>query len=209
MRRLAAVIVPAAVVLVGCSSNTAVDQAPAPRPVKALAAEKCDEPTPTGKIDRLGYDLRFTRGAIRIKLRDGRAERCVQFAKWGNANIDVPPDSLLYYFSGGRGDGAQVEFRAVDLAGGKLPDTRPLGRLDHPINATVGVSINGVYYTSTTCELTLTVSNSRRAAGRFSCPQALAQTANPFDPSDDVSFDDPPASPPATAAALSGRFDVY
>jgi hypothetical protein len=208
VRRLAAVVA-AALLLTGCSTNAAVDEPPAPRPAKALAAEKCDEPTPTGKIDRLGYDLRFTRGAVRIKIRDGRGERCVQFAKWGNANIDVPPDSLLYYFSGGRGDGTQVEFRAVDLAGGKLPDTRPLGRLDHPINATVGVSIDGVYYTSPTCALTLTVSNSRRAAGRFACPQALAQTANPFDPSDDVSFDDPPASPPPATAVLSGRFDVY
>ncbi|GEE00927.1 hypothetical protein nbrc107696_13730 [Gordonia spumicola] len=207
MRRVA-VVVGAALLVAGCSTPESAERAPSPPRAKRLATSACDEPSATGKVERQGYDLRFTRGSMRVKVSLAGSEQCVEFAKWGDPNPEVPPDSLLFTFSGGRGDGAQLEFLSVDLAGGKLPDTRPLGKLNHPINATVGVSIGGTYYTSSTCSLTLTSSNAHRAAGRFDCPTAVSQAANPLDPSDDVSYDDPSTAPTATTAALSGRFDV-
>ncbi len=208
MRRLLGVVA-AGLLVAGCSTPPAHDTTAPPAPAKRLSLSACDEATPTGKVERIGYGLRFTRGSMQIKVRDAGGEQCVGFARWGNPDVEVPPDTLMYLFSGGRGEGAQIEFLGVDLAGGKLPDTKPLGPLRHPIRATVGVSMSGAYYTSSTCSLTLTASNSRRAAGRFDCPQAFAQAANPFNPSDDVSYEEPTTVPPAPrTAVVSGLFDV-
>ncbi|GAB19418.1 hypothetical protein GOEFS_084_00040 [Gordonia effusa NBRC 100432] len=149
--------------------------------------------------------------------------QCFGFARWGNSDPSVPPDSLLFSFKGPSGLGAQVSFFVGDLTGGSPPPAggakRIVPPLVSPINAQVGVSVNGKYYQATQCSLKITAMASARAAGFFQCPTATTSEANPFVPSDDVAYDSdestpPPgsATPPTTTtpqtASLSGWFNV-
>lgn len=157
------------------------------------------------------------------------AAQCFAFSRWGNTDPSVPPDSLLFTFKDAAGgDGAQVSFFVGDLTGGALPPAdgarRVVPALVTPINAQVGVSAKGTYYHATQCSLKLTAISSARTSGFFQCPTATSSDANPFAPSDDVSYDsdDPavssaPGTPPPTTtttstapktAALSGWFSV-
>lgn len=159
--------------------------------------------------------------------------QCFGFGRWGNNDPSVPPDSLLFSFKGGTNDGAQVSFFVGDLTGGEPPpppgERRTVTPLVAPINAQVGVSVNGKYYSATQCSLKITAMSSAKASGYFQCPTATTSEANPFAPSDDVPYDAedsttptvaPPAVPGAPApvpttttdavdqAALSGWFSV-
>lgn len=202
----------AATTLAGCAAPAADDAADDPQQSTAphLSLDECDAATPKGRVDRSARGLRFTRGVMQVKVEpsDGRAE-CVEFGKWGNASVEVPPDSLLFTFSGGSGEGGQFEFLASALTGRPVPGSRKPGTLTDPISAEVGVSVAGTYFTDSTCALTLTLVGTRRAAGRFDCTEAIEREANPFSPSDDVPHEEQPGrqAPPRTAA-LSGRFDV-
>ncbi|MCF8570318.1 hypothetical protein L5G32_08565 [Gordonia sp. HY002] len=176
-----------------------------------LSLADCDEATPTGTVNRSAYGLKYSRGVMQVKIEpsDGRRSQCVEFAKWGNESVESPPDSLLFTFSGGNGEGGQFEFLASALTGERTPANRTVGELTDPISAMVGVSAAGTYYTAPACSLTLTKVSGRHTAGRFTCTQAVAQNADPFAPSDDVPYDEDPAptSTPLTAR-LTGRFDV-
>ncbi|EGD54755.1 hypothetical protein SCNU_12732 [Gordonia neofelifaecis NRRL B-59395] len=197
-------------------SGIAPSLAPHPSSVEAstarIDAAACEATPPSGRIVRSGYGLSYSTGTMTIAVKpDGGAPTCVEFAKSGRADPAVPPDTLLFTFAGDRGEGAQLEFLAVDLAGGTLPwpagaVARPPGA---PITTTVGVSLDGVYFASPSCTLALTTVTDQRAAGRFSCPSAVAQTEDPLNPDDDIAHDDPAtaATPPKTAA-LSGLFVV-
>ncbi|NLG46202.1 hypothetical protein [Gordonia sp. (in: high G+C Gram-positive bacteria)] len=198
------------------SSTSASVPAPAPAPTQAtteqIAAADCQKTPQSGPVVRSGYGLNYSSGEMNIAVTpvDG-ATRCVQFTKSGRTDPVVPPDALLFTFAGDRGEGAQVEFLAVDLAGGILP--WPVGASARtpgsPITATVGVSLDGVYYTSSTCTLELPTVTENKAAGKFTCPEAIAQSANPLDPTDDVGHEDSqnPAGAPKTAV-VSGLFEV-
>lgn len=194
------------------SSTSAAAPAPAQPTTEILSAADCQKTPQPGPVVRSGYGLDYPSGDMQISVApvDGPT-RCVQFTKSGRADPVVPPDALLFTFAGSRGEGAQVEFLAVDLAGGILP--WPVGASARtpgsPITATVGVSLGGVYYTSPTCTLALPTVTENKAAGKFTCPEAIAQTANPMDPTDDVEHDDSPhpAGPPKTAV-VSGVFEV-
>lgn len=197
-------------------------------------AAQCTQVPPPGHIDRTGYDLRFTHGRMLVAITPlpgplpttpaPARSSCHQFAKSGNAAPDVPPDSLLFTFTGPGADGAQVEFLAGDLTGGVLPpigDVRPtVGPLTGPINAQIGVSANGTYHHATTCQLALVAISPTRAGGTFTCAAATESDANPFAPSDDVTHDDesaaeipgststPGSAPPATTTRLTGWFEL-
>lgn len=202
--------------LTACGTDaTTVDESVPPPPhngsTKTLADGDCSATPAAGRIVRSGYGLNYSRGTMTVSVKRPGSQRCVAFAKSGRTDPAVPPDTLLFTFTGDRGEGGQLEFLAVDLAGGILPwlagaSAREPGA---PITATVGVSLDGTYFTSATCTLRLATVTETRAAGRFDCPDALAARANPFDPDDDVSYDDPtvPAAPPESAA-LSGLFTV-
>lgn len=188
----------------------------APRPgeflTKDLPAAGCASPAPTGKIVRSGYGLAYSSGTMSIVVTPaGSPERCVRFRKSGPRDPNVPPDTMLFTFAGDRGEGSQLEFLAVDLAGGVLP--WPVGARARnpgaPLTSTIGISLGGQYFSSNTCALTLTSANATMTAGRFICPAALAQTANPLDPNDDVPYDDPQVpAPPPQAATMAGWFSV-
>jgi len=207
-------------VLAACSDDagrtapSAPDGRTATAPVKQVAAAECARTPERGKIVRTGYGLSYESGTmtVEVKAADGSA-RCLQFSKSGPADPQVPPDTLLFTFAADGGQGAQLEFLSVDLSGGVLP---PIGDgvlhrvrpLDSPINALVGVAVDGKYFRATNCALTLSTVNEEGASGRFSCPQAFSQTANPFAPDDDVDHDAPDAEPTAQTVTLSGWFDV-
>lgn len=105
----------------------------------------------------------------------------------------MPPDSLLFVFKDAGTGGAQIEFLISELTGGLLPPvgaTRPtVGPLTRPINAQIGVSINGVYHHSSACQLSVTGMSGELAAGSFTCPAATRVDANPLAPDDDVPHD--------------------
>ncbi|MGO3327572.1 hypothetical protein [Gordonia sp. (in: high G+C Gram-positive bacteria)] len=206
-------------VLTSCGTSPADESTHPSEPSEAprLPLADCDAPTPTGKVDRSGYGigrtsgLKYSRGVMQVSIdaSDGRPDECVEFAKWGNDSVEIAPDSLLFTFSGGNGEGGQFEFLASALTGERTPDSRDVGELTDPISAMVGVSVDGIYYTAPACSLTLTRVSGHRAAGRFTCAQAISQDANPFAPSDDVPYDEDPAPTPAPLTArLTGRFDV-
>lgn len=202
-----------------CGSDDAGDdnadsraRQPADTSTKSLPAANCASPAPVGKILRSGYGLTYSRGTMNISVTPaGSPERCVQFRKSGPRDPNVPPDTMLFTFAGDRGEGSQLEFLAVDLAGGVLP--WPVGARARnpgaPITSTIGISLGGEYFTSNTCALTLTSANAAMTAGRFTCPAALAQTANPLDPNDDVPYDDPQVpAPQPQATTIAGWFSV-
>ncbi|GAA4680103.1 hypothetical protein [Gordonia humi] len=205
-----AVGVAAAALLVGGCASSGDQHVPERADAPRLDPARCDAPTPVGDVDRSAYGLRYTRGTMRIRVEPTDAEaRCVEFAKSGNPSVEVPPDTLLFTFAGTDGEGGQFEFLASALTGGRVPGSPPAPKLTAPIPARVGVSVDGLYYSATACSLTLTRVGAAAAAGRFDCPEAVADDANPFAPSDDVPYDEAPTptAPPATAR-LSGRFEV-
>lgn len=223
-----AVLAGAALLVSACGDDgttaapDSTDSTPAKTSTKVVNAAACTTTPTAGEIVRSGYGLNYSSGDMTISVApvDGPA-RCLQFAKSGLTDPNVPPDTLLFTFAGDRGEGAQLEFLAVDLAGAILPWPRgATARVPgSPITSTIGVSIDGVYYTSPTCTLKLQTVTAEKASGRFDCPQAIAQTANPLDPNDDITYDDEstvptaPVQPPTPTdqtktAALSGLFEV-
>ncbi|MGV9710751.1 hypothetical protein ACWDTI_08815 [Gordonia sp. NPDC003424] len=212
------------------TSTTGAPSAPAPAVSTRLDASACREIPDTGHVDRGGHDLRFGHGGIRIAIATPTPTpttepsspdtgpddaTCYGFARWGPANPDVPPDTLLFTFKGARADGAQIEFLAGDLAGNVLPpidSSRPtLGPLTGPITAQIGMSLGGNYYHSADCPLTITALTAQRAAAAFTCPTAARMDANPLAPDDNVSYDadgsatsSVPAGPSSAAPAVIG-----
>lgn len=200
-------------------------------------AQRCAQKPPTGAIDRTGYDLRFTRGRIYISSTPAAPQAatplppegappqpatpttstsrptttCHRFERWGDPVPDVPPDSLLFVFKGGDGDGAQVEFPVNELTGEHLPPigvSRPtVGPLTEPIAATIGLSADGTFHSSGTCRLRLTAMSAKRAAGHFDCPAATLADTDPLNPDDDVPFDEESSTPPPSAAG-PGQIDA-
>ncbi|UVF77201.1 hypothetical protein [Gordonia mangrovi] len=139
---------------------------------------------------------------------------CYGFTKSGNADPSVPPDSLLFVFTGPGADGAQLEFLVGDLTGGVLPPiggVRPrVGPLDGPINSSVGVSVGGTYHHSTTCPVTLTAVSSERVAGTFTCSAVTRSESNPFAPDDNIDDDAAPTEITSTETdvTLAGWFET-
>ncbi|WP_132993240.1 hypothetical protein [Gordonia zhaorongruii] len=218
VRGVAALTLTTGFLLSACGQEAPPEQQARPSSTgraERLALADCAKPAPSGTRDRSGYGLAYSTGAMQVAVEpEGGREQCVEFPRWGKPDVQVPPDTLLFTFSGGNGEGGQFEFAASALTGARVPPVRGRPRpkersLDKPIAATVGVAIDGIYYTSRSCALTLTTIDEESAAGRFDCPDAIEQTANPFDPSDDVPHD-VPAEPdhPVRSATLSGRFDV-
>lgn len=204
----------------------------------------CARKPPDGRIDRSAHGLAFRNGSVYVGVTPTpgatppgpaapsstapAAASCYEFAKSGNPAPGVPPDAMLFTFDGARGDGAQIEFLVVDLTGGVLPPIGPVrptvGPLNQPINARVGVSLDGIYRQSTTCRLQITAMSPTLAAGSFDCPAAMTSDADPLNPSDDVPDDEGTAAEgsvsaePSTpggdagssgnAAALSGWYEL-
>ncbi|MEO9330477.1 hypothetical protein [Gordonia aurantiaca] len=204
-----------AVLATGCGggdtpSNAASSSATSTPASAPIDPEECTRKPPQGHVDRSGQNLRFSSGGIRIAISDappppgspggtatpqpGTEARCYEFGRWGPPQPDVPPDSLLFVFKGTGTDGAQIEFVISELTGGIVPPAgggpRPTaGPLTKPINAQIGVSVNGVYHHSPACQLAVTAMSGQLAAGSFTCPTATRVDANPFAPDDDVPFD--------------------
>ncbi|ATD70092.1 MULTISPECIES: hypothetical protein [Gordonia] len=216
------------------ATSTSVAPTPTARPIDPA---KCAEKPLQGNVDRGGHGLDFRSGDIRIAITEQaattaglpaagnretseEATTCYEFARWGPARPDVPPDSLLFVFKGTGTDGAQIEFPVSELTGGTVPPAgggpRPTaGPLTTPINAQIGVSVDGVYHQSSACRLSISGMSGKLAAGSFTCPEAARVDANPFAPDDDVAYDTdesstsrrPDAGTPSTVV-LSGRFQV-
>ncbi|MFT3659844.1 MAG: hypothetical protein QM809_00170 [Gordonia sp. (in: high G+C Gram-positive bacteria)] len=178
------------------------------------AERDCASTPPSGTVVRTGYGLNYTRGSIHAGVRpDAGRPVCVRFAKSGPADPQVPVDMLLFTFAGPDGEGAQVEFRTTALTGGVLPPLGDgyyptVGPLNHPVDAAVGISVDGVYYHSDRCALRLTTVTALGAAGRFDCPRAIVREANPFAPSDDTDPDTDDLAVGEPVATLSGWFSV-
>ncbi|WAC54534.1 hypothetical protein [Gordonia sp. SL306] len=210
----------------GQDTPTSSSASPTPTASAHLDAAECTETPESGRIDRTGADLDFRSGALRVAMVDSPATdrdnpagapasaevgdgdtECLGFSKWGNPRPEVPPDTLLFVFKGPGTDGAQLEFLASDLTGGVLPpigSTRPtVGPLSKPINAAVGVSVDGAYYHSNSCPLKITAMSSRRAAASFTCQRATRNDANPFAPDDDVTYDADESTPASPSTATS------
>ncbi|MFC9981549.1 hypothetical protein [Gordonia sp. NPDC127522] len=187
--------------------STPTTSAPAPtaRPVDSTL---CTEKPPQGNVDRSGQNFEFRHGNIKIAVANTPADsrrgpavgatpadepNCYEFDRWGPARPDVPPDSLLFVFKDAGTGGAQIEFLISELTGGLLPPvgaTRPtVGPLTRPINAQIGVSINGAYHHSSACQLSVSGMSGSLAAGSFTCPTATRVEANPLAPDDDVRYD--------------------
>lgn len=231
----------AALLMSGCASNpapapTSTSTAPTPT-AHPIDPAKCAEKPPQGKVDRGGHGLTFRSGDIRIAITEpapttsglpaagsapsaDNATSCYEFKRWGPEQPDVPPDSLLFVFKGIGTDGAQIEFPVSELTGGTVPPAgggpRPTaGPLTKPINAQIGISVDGVYHQSSACQLSITGMTGKLAAGSFTCPEASRVDANPFAPDDDVAYDadesstspEPDAGTPPTVV-LSGRFQL-
>ncbi|WP_232719268.1 hypothetical protein [Gordonia metallireducens] len=231
----------AALLMSGCAANpapapTSTSTAPTPT-ARPIDSAKCAEKPPQGKVDRGGHGLTFRSGEIRIAIIEpaapttglpaagsskspDEATSCYEFKRWGPEQPDVPPDSLLFVFKGIGTDGAQIEFPISELTGGTVPPAgggpRPTaGPLTKPINAQIGVSVDGVYHQSSACQLSITGMSGKLAAGSFTCPEASRVDANPFAPDDDVAYDTdesstspkPDAGTPPTVV-LSGRFQL-
>ncbi|MFE0749720.1 hypothetical protein [Gordonia sp. NPDC058843] len=206
---------------------------PTARPVDPAA---CTEKPPEGSVDRSGQNFEFHHGNIRVAVvntpaQSGRGPAagatradeptCYEFDRWGPARPDVPPDSLLFVFKDAGAGGAQIEFLISELTGGLLPPvgaTRPtVGPLTRPINAQIGVSVNGVYHHSSACQLSVSGMSGKLAAGTFTCPTATRLDANPLAPDDDVPYDLDESSTPGppdgagtstNSVALSGWFQL-
>lgn len=202
----------------GQDDRAVSDTEPAPRspePAQRHAAADCAKTPRSGRVVRTGYGLDYSSGAVHVAVApySGRDPVCVEFAKSGPSDPQVPPDTLLFTFAGPDGEGAQVEFESVALTGGVLPPlgngyVPKVGPLDHPITARVGASVDGTYYVADRCSLLLTTVTANGAGGRFDCPAAGVQGANPFAPSDDVDYDADDTVAPPPAAKLSGWFEL-
>ncbi|WLP91796.1 hypothetical protein [Gordonia sp. NB41Y] len=207
----------AGVLLTGCAGSDAASPASSeasptsPAVSVPLDAKRCAQDPPAGRVDRSGTGLRFTHGHMLIAIApatgpEGASETsCYEFDKSGNPAPEVPPDTLLFTFAGPGTDGAQLEFLVGELTGGVLPPigaVRPtVGPLTGVITAQVGVSVGGVYRTSSTCRLALTTVTGERMAGHLDCPTAVTTRANPFAPSEDITDDEATASAPDAPAA--------
>ncbi|MCK0439757.1 hypothetical protein MUG78_09875 [Gordonia alkaliphila] len=191
---------------------------PAPRtpaPAQRRGLEACGQTPPAGRVVRSGYGLDYSSGSIHVAVTPyaGPGAACVEFAKSGADDPQVPPDTLLFTFAAPNGEGAQVEFDTVALTGGVLPPlgngyVPKVGPLDYPINARVGASIGGTYYFADQCALLLRTVTAEGASGRFDCAAAATRAANPFAPSDDVDYNLDDTVPPPPTAVLSGWFSV-
>ena len=174
-----------------------------PRPLTASPAQ-VGVGGQVGAAGQVGADGQVVAPASPTAQQMSSAPACYEFARWGEPTPDVPPDSLLFVFKGDGTDGAQIEFPVGALTGEHLPPTDgprpPVGPLNTPITATVGLSEKGTYRSSTTCKLTLTAMSSKRAAGSFDCPETIVAEQNPLDPNDDVPVDDDSAAPAAAPA---------
>lgn len=214
----------ATAVLAGCSASSQgrstrpVEQvkhdAAAPgahQPLQRRDLAACATMPPYGPISRNGRDLSFSSGSMHVQVSpDGAPPVCGELAKSGPADPQVPPDTMLFTFAGTGGDGAQLEFYAVDLTGGVLPPLGDgyvprVGPLNHPINARVGAAVDGKYYRAEQCALTLTEVHSETIRGRFDCPRATL-SADPFAPAEDVDHNVDDSIPPPATASLSGWF---
>ncbi|MDL9938207.1 hypothetical protein QSJ18_15755 [Gordonia sp. ABSL1-1] len=149
-----------ALVVAGCGTAATSDRSPStsvtasPTAASPITAAGCVQTPPSGPVDRMGHDLAFTTGFIRIAVSPSAPQpalvpppapvpapapepspapvpsaaeptRCYDFTRWGPPNPAVPPDSLLFVFKGPGVDGAQLEFLVGELTGGALP---PIGR---------------------------------------------------------------------------------
>lgn len=216
----------AAVLLAGCGGSddgvagtdrgsSAVASAPANPPATRLDPSACAATPPSGPVVRTGYGLEYPAGDMHIAVApyDGAPPVCIKFSKSGPVDPQVPPDTILFTFAGPDGEGSQIEFEAVALTGGVLP---PLGNgyvprvgpLDHPINARVGMSVNGRYYAADQCSLLLTQVTHTGASGRFDCPSAAIMPGNTFKPDDDVDYEVDDTVPPPPVATLGGWFTL-
>lgn len=196
---------------------------------KVIDAQQCTRAPHSGRVDRSARDLRFSHGHLYLGTAVGSSapssreqsptfgsaapqavSDCHEFAKSGNPTPDVPPDTLLFTFSGGGDDGALIEFPVGELTGGALPpigDVRPtVGPLTGPITATTEMSVGGMHYRSTGCELRLSAMSPKRAAGSVLCSTGLVGGADAFNPTDDVDGRTTPAQVPGPA--MSGWFDL-
>ncbi|MFT4396074.1 hypothetical protein ACLTEW_14165 [Gordonia lacunae] len=215
------------------STTTTSTPTPTARPVDSAI---CAEKPPQGSVDRSGQNFEFRHGNIKVAVTKTPADSgrgpaagptrtadpsCYEFDRWGPIRPDVPPDSLLFVFKDAGAGGAQIEFLISELTGGLLPPvgaTRPtVGPLTRPINAQIGVSINGVYHHSAACQLSVSGMSGTLAAGSFTCPTATRVDANPLAPDDDVPYDldessttkQPDAEGNSTdSVALSGWFQL-
>lgn len=154
-------------------------------------------------------------------------EECISLRKWGRASPEVPPDGLLFTFRGAGTDGAQISFPAVSLTGGVLPPVGPnhpkVGPLVESFPADIGISLGGKYYLAVGCPLKVVAMSSRRAAGHFTCTNAIPMRENPLAPDEaetdlddgtDTTPPERPAPPPGQPVAapdairISGWFEV-
>ncbi|MEE3849072.1 hypothetical protein VZC37_01920 [Gordonia sp. LSe1-13] len=209
------------VLLAGCGSDStdppassAMASTEQPQAAR-IDGEQCTRTPADGRIDRAGHGLEFRSGSMyaAITPTDGEDPACYRFTRWGNPNPAVPPDSLLFVFTGPGTDGAQIEFLVGDLTGGVLPPiggVRPrVGPLERPINSTVGVSVGGVHHRSTACPLEISAMSSDGAAASFTCQAATRSDADPFAPDDDVAYDiDGDTAAPGEEVTISGWFEL-
>ncbi|MDY6810157.1 MAG: hypothetical protein SW127_14230 [Actinomycetota bacterium] len=217
-------MVSALALLAGCASTDSAGTGPSSSAsttarAVALEADVCREVPAEGRIDRAGHGLEFRSGSLQVAVErpgpgDANRSACYGFTKSGNADPSVPPDSLLFVFTGPGVDGAQIEFSVGDLTGGVLPPiggVRPrVGPLDGPITSAVGVSVDGTYLHSTTCPLTFTAVSSDRVAGTFTCAAVMRSASNPFAPGEDADDDSSSADVTVTESdvTLSGWFET-
>lgn len=223
MRR-AALGLAAVALLTGCStstgpltgpSDTGRSAPPAATPGIRHDAGACAKTPEFTHVVRTGYGLDYRSGSAHVAVNryDGAPTTCVEFAKSGPPDPQVPPDTLLFTFTGSDGEGLQIEFPTVALTGGVLPPLGDgyfprVGPLTTPINARVGAAVNGAYYLAEQCSLLLTRVDSRGATGRFDCPAAGTPALNPFAPSDDVDYAADDTVPPPPIATLGGWFEL-
>lgn len=228
------------VLLAACGSDTPPQSTPTtstPTPTaRPVDSAICAEKPPEGGVDRSGQNFEFHHGNIKVAVTSTSAQSnrgpaagatradepdCYEFNRWGPARPDVPPDSLLFVFKDAGTGGAQIEFLISELTGGLLPPvgaTRPtVGPLTRPINAQIGVSVNGVYHHSSACQVSVSGMSGKLTAGSFTCPTATRLDANPLAPDDDVRYDldessttkQPSAEGNSTdSVALSGWFQL-
>ncbi|MFT3715888.1 MAG: hypothetical protein QM774_08055 [Gordonia sp. (in: high G+C Gram-positive bacteria)] len=178
------------------------------KPVKDCARQ----PAP-GRVNRSGYGMDYTVGAVYVEVAPfgGGDATCTMMGKSGPADPQVPGDTLLLSFAATGGRGAQIEFSSIAFTGGIPPVNGTVvtpGPLTQALDATVGVSLDGKYLSSSQCTVSFAEVTRRRTAGRFECPSAQPWTANPFDPTDDVDYDAAAQPSGPAEASLSGWFEL-
>lgn len=195
---------------------------------QVLADSDCQATPPSGPIDHLGYDLKFSAGQVRVAVSTtpsslpvpapavpppAAGQSAASSAAPSSSASSGAPGSRCYGFSRwGNADpsvppdsllfafkGSSSDGARISFFVGDL--TRAPRRAPMPaIAAEVGVSIDGDYYQSAQCTLQLTAMSAQRGAGYFHCPGAVEASANPFAPSDDVPYDSDASPAPTTSA---------